>query len=231
MSSDMTNSHDCANCDNCMFETSNTIPTDLHEIHVTVESEGNNSRFIDVCNANNIKPIVIMYTSNHKETCLDPMTSLRTEGPCQDVATHASKIAQLLTKEGFNVLRTKIETTPNNAEAQTYNGYYESHLAVKTHLNFEGNLRHLVSNYRFDDNIMPHISTNAFKMGNATKTIMITHRRTGVSLEKFNNEVNTLRNDIEKHKFNVDRIIVEYCWYDTNLAHDDSWMNNIGEET
>jgi hypothetical protein len=215
----------CAGCEDCIFEVDKSIPFNIHEIHITVGTN-NVDWFSDVCRKNSIKPILIEYEKrSDKSTMFDAMTSQSFTGTSHEALSEASRIAEILRSYDFYVKRIKIETTPANPIVQTTDGYFESHLAVKLHMNREVELREEIKWHKADTGVGMHVSRNAFKRDNDIQTIMITHRRYHNDYNAFMVELTQASDNLIHRGFDIDRTIVEYCWYDSNTKHDDDWLN------
>ena len=217
----------CTGCEFCRFDVKEDIPDDIHEIHVTVKSVGDNSDFIELCETNDIKPIVIVYNNVTGGTNLDPMTSMTFYGSCDDALSKAKEVAVIFSENGLDVLRIKIETSPTNTEALGKPGYFESHLAVLCNTTTEKILRNSVEEFKFIDDVTAHVSANAFKYQNETKTVMVTHRRKNCDFGKFKFELESLKLFLQKRAFTVEKTIIEYCWHDDNISHDNKWMGTV----
>jgi hypothetical protein len=160
-----------------VFFLDETIPSDLHEIHITVDAK-NTEHFIDVCNQNSIKPIVIALGKSY----LDPMTSHRYQGSIQGAEDEITRLVQILGSAipPIPVIRIKAETTVSNPIVLADTGYYESHLSIVVPESDEARLRYFVGTIK-----ELHLSSNAMKTSNAVKSIMATYRARRVTADKF----------------------------------------------
>lgn len=217
----------CSNCDDCKFDTSLTnIPSDIHEIHVTVETTAID-RFVDACSHIKVKPLVIeLSESSHV------MTSSSFRGTNTQAIRELWRISDYLHGSGFKIIRKKIECSPTNKYVPSRygenphmfyeDGYFESHFAV------------LIDSHSPDDQsfltelakvLKVHKSKNIFKKTEAGDVQMLTYRRSGIVYEMFNEEVRGIKASLTTQGFNVDKVIVEFAWYDTNEKLDDKWIN------
>lgn len=220
--------HDCAGCDECQFDELANVPNDVHEIHITVKTD-DVVGFRLLCELNDIKAIVIGYNSKSTgESLTDPMTSHGFRGNNKDALEEAKRIACMFESNGYEPVRIKIETTPTNPIAGTLgDGYWESHLAVSIPVIFEPTLRKVISGIGVGVDGRPvHMSRNAFKKDEDFQTIMVTHRRGGkISYKEFLEETHHTRKILTDLMFDVDKTIIEYCYYDSMISHDDEWLN------
>lgn len=201
----------CYNCEDCPFTNPN-IPSNLHEIHLTVNRPDDINAFKEFCTSINIKPVVLDLDST-----LDVMTTSRVIGSKEDVFDHIVRLKVLLIAESYEVIRTKVETTLTNPIAKQTSGkdYYESHFAIKVVDNFTITKLHELSWGR-----ALHVSKNLFK----NDVIMATYRSFMCDLDDHVRNVSEIYENL-KNNFEVIKVINEFCWYDSNLAHDNEWIN------
>lgn len=209
----------CANCDECLFDIDKTVPTDLHEIHITVDQKYT-GQFVKVCDANDIKAIVIAYGDSY----LDPMTSHKFRGSIDRAKNEITRVTNILRDAvpSIPAIRIKAETTITNPVVLLDTGYFESHLGIQVQASDEPRLREFIRNTAPE----LHLSSNAMKTMGTTKTIMATYRDRNTPAASFAAEVGKYQKLLEGGSFTVDKQIVEYCWIDTNENHDDSWFSN-----
>jgi len=209
---------DCTGCSDCQFD-GRDIPSDFHEIHITVQTD-DPEKFRRVCEQHQIKPILIAYQTKRDSRALsDVMTSQKFQGTCSEALEETTRIAELLAREGFSIVRKKIETTPTNPVIQNGGGYFEAHLGIKVpHRD--------TARFNFITACFPelHRSRNAFKVEGSTKTIMLTLRDYETTHDVFRRKVELFQSEFQDAAFDVDRLIIEYCWFDDKVEHDNAWM-------
>ncbi len=217
---------DCPGCDDCAFDAEGQMPTDLHEIHITVQMpEGLDvGQFVAACEAIDVKPIVVAYANRDdpsQDRILDPMTSHKFRGNEGAALAEAKRISEHLNFEGFYPIRCKIETTPNNPVVEKGKGYFESHIGCVLKKERLESLRTAAKS------LGAHVSANAFKEQGDTVTQMVTVRANArdTTPAKFEYRMLWMQGMFESMEgIDTDRLIVEYCWYDSNKQHDNAWM-------
>lgn len=194
--------------------------------------------FKKTCQRINVKPIIIDLEVNDN-IVKDVMTSSKHIGDNRSVYEESQRIVTKLKESGFNVLRTKIETVPWHPAAPTSNGvidngcYFESHIGVIISKEEKERLNILVNTTLKDKEIIElsgksKLSQNFFKKSNSgDKYInMLTYRSVKVGRVDFENEVNKLKDFLNKNGFEFEKVELEYCLYDTNILHDSLWINS-----
>lgn len=206
------------------------------EIHVTVRLQHKDEieLFKNSCAQVGVKPIVL----DLKEGLQDVMTSSIIVTDNVGAYNELIRISQRLRDFGFNVVRDKIETVPWHPAVPLFkedinpNRYFECHINIV--VNDEE--RQLLVDWNDQFNVGGHFSKNVFKRINDTDFVqMFTLRSTTINnsynvntvgdfssyihlvLQKLN-ELDGLRpGSVMKHT-------IEYAIYDTNIAHDTSWV-------
>ena len=217
------------------------------EIHITVDgriminenqtvNENSIQNFKDKCQEIGVKPIVLDLEINDGSTIKDVMTSSKHFGDNRTAYEEAERIANGLEKSGYVVLRKKIETVPWHPAAPTKidkeipNGcYFESHIGVlidkedKKELNIF--INHLNKNGLTGK---VKLSQNFFKKSkdNSKFVNMVTYRSNKCPKDTFIEEVEFIKNNLNKNNFNFEKVEVEYAVYDTNVTHDLKWINS-----
>ncbi|PZO72637.1 MAG: hypothetical protein DI629_20695 [Mesorhizobium amorphae] len=207
----------CALCDGCPFETpaDRTIP-EFHEIHVTVGT-GDVGRFVSVCEANAIKPVVIAFQSSLRAgEATHVMTSQRVRGDRRAAMTEARRILDVMREAGLPAARLKIETSLGPEPADV--GYFESHLAFRIARGDEPRLRAAAAEIGG-----VRMSRNAFRREGETITMMVTLRDHGRDPAAFRSRLAEVRAGFSGRGFGAEREIVEWCWLDENPGMDDEW--------
>lgn len=209
----------CAFCDDCPFLDPN-IPADLHEIHITIDQPDNPFvAFQDMCQFLGVKPVMLDLNGTMK----DIMTTSRYRGREDDALRHAEWIASQLKLNGYNVIRIKIETTLTNPIAVRCqnDGYYESHIALNMKAEDKPALIELIDLFKEIGVHGIHVSNNVFK----ENVQMLTVRSYKGYADWHQNKVGVLMVSLHDNNYDVKKIIHEYCWYDSNLNHDERWTN------
>lgn len=212
----------CAGCSDCAFD-GRALPIDYHEIHITV-SACDGEAFVKTCAALDIKAIVVAYTPHEGgSTLTDPMTSQRFRGTQEEALAEADRIWLALDEEGFAPIRTKIETTPNNPVWQEGTGYFESHIGVRLKRERLEALRTAAGA------LNAHVSNNAFKNHGEEVTQMVTVRADAreTTPDRFKHHMLWMNGMFDSMEgLDAEKLIVEYCWHDTNRKHDSQWMGD-----
>lgn len=208
----------CVGCPDCPF-VHDSGAVDFHEIHITVATN-DVAAFQDVCKANGIKPIVIQFqTDLPAGTDVHVMTSAQFKGTDYDALAYARSLEDILEAAGFTCIRLKIETTPNGDRAWE-EGYFESHLQFKiTQAQWVALDRVLKS-----ANKDVRLSRNPFKAEGERLTLMATLRGHRTNPGVFRTDVLQVKNHAERMGFPSDRMIVEFCWFDSDLSIDSHWV-------
>lgn len=190
----------CQNCSNCLLiSKDNKI---YYEIHITVEHDVN---FIFFCKENNIKIIDVDLGKNIPSQL---MTSIvKSFDSDIDCYSYVQNLLSSFSK--FKILRMKVEVSPNHSECLSPKNYFESHLAISNP----------------DENLLIkglHKSKNKLKTG----VQMMTLRKDNISLEEFKSMVEVYKNKLTKLGYIVEKIIIEYCLFDSNEKLDNLWIND-----
>lgn len=205
-----------------------------YEFHVTVEAtETNTEAFRREADELGVKAIVLDLGINHGNELSDYMTSstsmLETD---EEAFSEMYRISFGLMREGFNVIRNKIETAPWHPNAPQTEGeiipdgpYFEAHLAVACPPEAVPELRAGVQGAA--DRVPMHLSRNAFKPVEAGKlTIMATLRDYEACYSKFSADVQTAQDILSELGFELKKPpITEFALYDSNTDQDNVWMN------
>lgn len=205
---------DCAKCDDCMFDGSNTLKN-LFEIHVTVETT-DVPLFKKLCDDNGVKAIVIEYQNRLTgayETQV--MTSYKIKSNVDQIYTIKDNIVSFLKIGGLYVVREKIETT---LETDIPALYYECHIPVIVANDTLFSLKKVV---RGIGDI--HLSKNAFKKIGNEYVLMATIRSYG-DVEAFKYKVEFAKRMLSYANFQTERVVMEKCIFDDNVKNDDRWL-------
>lgn len=202
------------------------------EIHITVQpKEGEiNEEFIEhfrkTCEELKVKPISLDLENNAGEKIKDVMTSSKCYGDNKTVYEEIERITIGLEYQKFKVVRKKAETVPWHPGAPAKKGdkmpencYFEAHIGCIISENEKESLSELAKNYN------AHLSKNAFKKIEDGKFVnMITLRDYKCSRNKFDMDVMMLTNSLKTNKIPFEKVITEFCIYDTKISHDYLWL-------
>jgi hypothetical protein len=201
------------------------------EIHITVERPDNIDEFVRFCKeVVEVKPIVLDLQNGGTSVMMDVMTSSKCVGTNSTAIEEATTISDWLTSEGFNVVRTKIESVPWHPSAprdfhKEFNMhdscYFESHIGVNVYPGDLYQLRPLAENRNC------HMSNNFFKKHeDGTFTQMLTYRSSDKTYEQFLAEVEDIKELLEDRGYTYEKVIIEFAIYDTKQSHDAKWLEN-----
>ena len=208
-------------CDDCPFEVTRQVDTDFHEIHVTVECDA--SKFLTVCGAANIKPVLIEMQNENREAIYHLMTSQRLKGTRTEAIEEMKRECSVFEAAGIPVIRAKIESSRREGKEK---GYFESHIAFRIPVLHDRNrFERVVKAINERTGETARLSKNAFKRSEDAITWMVTIREyEDVTREEFEKRVvyyaALMR---ETYGFEADKIIVEFAWFDSNVSLDAEW--------
>lgn len=210
----------CAGCDDCQFEEAAVIPSNVHEIHVTVEcpTQDRVDLFFRLCEERKIKAIMIDNMSARGNVIsTDVMTSHKYVGTELDALQTVVRLVRLAKQNGFPVIRTKIETSPTNPIWQEQEGYWETHMAVSAAQSSKV--------YELVQSIQGlYVSRNAKKPDGP---LLLTVRSHGTTADQFRSMADAYKRYMNHNGVEVERLLIEYCWLDNNPDHDTAWMNGL----
>lgn len=206
--------NDCMDCDDCPFVGLKT-PPDVHEIHVTISAPKQIKLFRQFCEDNGWKAIILDLAT----TKLDVMITTRYRGEENGALELSEGIVERSRDAGYHVLRRKIETSLTNPGATIAQNedYFETHLSVK--VDNDQQVR-MLREIPFVKEVT-HVSRNLFK----ENVIMITTRTYNEINLHHISKVHKLKNAVNQAGFRVNRVINEFCWFDSNQRHDKEWLN------
>ncbi len=213
-----------------------------YEIHITIERPNDIELFKEICKEIGVKPIIIDLEKNGDTVMSDVMTSSIHYGDNKSALEEAERISLDLSvpheyydsNEGdrkkfidYKVLRTKIETVPWHPAAPSM----KNDLQMKEGNYFESHLRIVITEDRrplldkIANEFGAHLSRNYFKkLSENEYIIMMTYRKKEIVSEVFKVKVNVLKDVLESHNFEVDKIEIEFAIYDSNHKHDNRWI-------
>jgi len=205
-----------------------------YEIHITIEN-GEVEKFKEVCNKIGVKPL-LLHLHMKQDIANDLQTSSVCLGNNKSAYLESMRIKDELTKNGFQVIRVKIETVPwhpaapnkTNNYDMPENCYFETHMAVKLNLvdvlQNENPLIQILKETAAYHNA--RLSRNAFKIDDNHMIMMVTYRNYDGLYENFLAEKDFLFNQLLTKGFEVEKSIVEFSIYDTKISHDNKWIMN-----
>lgn len=201
-----------------------------YEIHITVslDKETDSSRFQEVCKEIGVKPILLDLLLGPGEVIKDIMTSSVIMSDNRGAFNEMKRISTTLAKNGFPVVREKIETIPWHPAAPSRlhqnpkmppNCYFESHLNVLCTPEKEEALGRIAKVFK------AHKSKNTFKrFSDGSFTMMVTYRDKNCVFEDFRVHLDELKAALVKENFAVAKEIVEFSVYDTKVSHNSAWI-------
>lgn len=206
------------------------------EIHVTVRIPHDDwiEPFKERCKQLGVKPIVL----DLKEGLQDVMTSSVIMTDNIGAYNELLRISQHLRDFGYNVVRDKIETVPWHPAAPLESGDVNPNRYFECHINIVVNdeERQLLVDWNDKWNVGGHFSRNVFKRINETDFVqMYTLRSSTINIKYAVDTAPTFINYINMvlERLNgldglrsgaVMKHTIEYAIYDTNIAHDTSWV-------
>jgi NTP pyrophosphatase (non-canonical NTP hydrolase) len=214
-----------------------------YEIHITVDlskleytEHGPYSKFNDetrilwfkdVCERIGVKPIIINLENGGESVMKDVMTSSHTIGDNSSSYIECSRISNELEKNGFTVVRKKIETVPWHPAAPSEVGdlmpkdcYFEAHVGCTIFEHEEAKLSRVV------DDLDVHMSKNFFKKKDDGRLVkMITMRKYDGLYDDFIVELDKLKSRLSANNIEFEKVITEFSIYDTMINHDFIWIN------
>lgn len=212
------------------------------EIHISIDgrsalvNQNTIENFKNKCVGIGVKPIVIDLEINDGSIIKDVMTSSKHFGDNRTAYEESERIANSLESSGYIVLRKKIETVPwhpgapNKIDKEIPNGcYFESHIGVIIDKKEKKELNDFIDNLNGEGLTgKVKLSQNFFKKSkDYSKFVnMVTYRSNKCVKDSFIEEVEFIKNKLNKNDFTFEKIEVEYAIYDTNVTHDLKWINS-----
>ena len=215
-----------------------------YEIHITVDLSENIKtqkeldieieKFKNICSQIKVKPIVLDLEINNISSIRDIMTSSKHFGDNRTAYEECDRINKYLTISGYKVVRKKIETVPFHPAApikkdsnyfMPENCYFESHISIPINIDQKKDLIQLISNGQIAK-LKPRLSKNFFKKSMDNRFInMLTYRSHSIGYIEFKENVELIKNELSKSKFDYEKVEVEFAICDTNNNHDIKWIN------
>lgn len=196
------------------------------EIHVTVQlAHGMEDSFKEVCKWLNVKPIILDLENKGKSVMQDVMTSSHFFGNNSEAYYECLRVEAGLEKNGFKVVRKKIETVPWHPAAPIANApmpkdcYFEAHIGCIINDSQKERLQELAEINN------AHLSRNYFKkLENGLFVNMLTLRWYDCNYEKVKHDVQRTKLHLTRNGMEYEKVIVEFCLYDTKVSHDYKWL-------
>ena len=204
-----------------------------YEIHVTVQTK-HPEAFTAKCKEIGVKPIILDLQKKSGDVLCEVMTSSTISTDDQTVETALREMYSIeneLTKNGFNIVRGKIETVPWHPSAPSeHNGkqhfpgsHFETHFGVVINYPEDAeDLREIAKRFNM------HLSKNVFKhRPDGSYIQMATYR----SYDKVKEDFELLVNEIAKSVFSHHLVLekppkIEFAIYDSNANHDSQWLKS-----
>jgi NTP pyrophosphatase (non-canonical NTP hydrolase) len=196
------------------------------EIHVSVQLvDGMENSFKEVCGWLNVKPIILDLENKGLSVMRDVMTSSHYFGTNTGAYNECLKIERVLEKNGFKVVRKKIETVPWHPAAPIGDAempkdcYFEAHIGCIISEEQKPRLQELAEINN------AHLSRNYFKkLDNGMFVNMMTLRWYDGNYEKVKHDVQRTKLHLTRNGMEYEKVIVEFCLYDTKINHDFLWL-------
>ena len=185
-----------------------------YELHITFQVN-DIELFKSVCNEIGVKPIIIE-TENEDAFGQQVMISHRFKA--DDYKEEMNRVSRAMGEKIMCILREKIEREPGDTKDPNH-VYYESHLRLKLPLGFD-----LTQYKSYIKDSGFHLSKNLFKKNETHQYQMLTLRRNDIDLPTFMILVNMMKSTLESLGMECDKIEVEECIYDNNIAIDNDWL-------
>lgn len=201
-----------------------------YEIHITVKSDGEIEQFKEACALLEVKPLVVQLSEGQVPD--DVMTSSSITCTPSELRDECVRILVGLEAMEWKTVRCKIECAPFHSKVAALAKedilpfqYFESHIPVvmgpKETEDDWRRLRVLAEGHGL------HVSANAFKVQDNTRTIMLTCRSTIFTAEAFTAYIQYMCNFLEKCFFKAEKPVVEFAIFDSNRAHDNQWIGIV----
>jgi len=195
------------------------------EIHITVDSKYSNqiyglSKFEAACKEIGVKATVLeLYESSGQFISHDVMTSSTLVGTNLDALREVARIENALFQMGFELVRRKIETVPWHPAAPTEKNLQKMALGNYFETHFELTIE--------DAKKVPLSGFNVAWSQNVKKKDSVTSLtvRSASTLENHERALEKVYEYFESKKVNYVADQTEFAIYDTNVLHDEKWIN------
>lgn len=190
-----------------------------YEFHVTLEN-ADKELFKSFCYVNKIKPIILDIQTKDGNSIYEEVMTSNTLNLKSDYEAlkYLYELSSKLKKNGFNVIREKIECETNHKDVNKLlkSRYLESHLNV-----FIENSKPLFDIKNICSKYNIHLSKNINKVQDNGYTLMVTYRE-NCKLHLFKRKLNKIKKEICDY-YIIEKEVIEYALYDTNLNYDKKW--------
>ncbi|MGW9123847.1 hypothetical protein ACWGPW_02455 [Paenibacillus chitinolyticus] len=191
------------------------------EFHITVNNLrlAEKESFVNICILEQVKPLMIVLDKG--DYINQPMcTGIIESTDYYEAKKEIEKIATKFQKNGFTIMRTKIEISPNEEKyfhmpvTRNSKPYFEWHgkVAVKE----VARLKNLC------EGLGGHISRNSLATNGEVRFITV---REYESKEKFYARVDKLHSILQENKLDVLKEQYELCIYDSREELDSGWIS------
>ncbi len=210
-----------------------------YEIHITLDASNNFNieRFKQICGFMSVKPIVLDLEINNETVMKDVMTSSHCFGNEELPHNEVNRICSELQVHGYKITRVKIETAPWHPKLPRvifpFGNYFESHIAIYVEdIEQKNKLNDLITKIKKDKRLGIHLSRNFFKKNpvNNHYKIMATIRSDLPFIDKFEEDILYTKQQLEEHNFVVEKPIIEYAIFDSNVMHDYKWIEGLYDQ-
>jgi len=201
---------------------------------VTVRTQSNKTQqqtFKQICDQLHAKPVLIELPNGEFPSQM--MTASYFKGDMYKAHLEAFRLSHCFIKEGFEILRTKIEAmcstqgvpeTEEDAEKMSRSNYFEFHIKLDLSHHQTSNLsqlNHICSTHN------AHLSRNAFKVtetGNQER--FVTMRMYFIGKKTAMARYEACLAALSQGGFNITSKQREYAVYDSNVGLDAGWIEN-----
>jgi len=198
-----------------------------YEFHITLK-DVNKEKFLSFCRLTGLKPILLELQNNKNIVILnDIMTSHhKLLSSDKEAFKELKTISFLLKKEGFSIVREKIEADINHPDLiDSFNianssKYFETHFNILTDDTEKEKLQEIAKKSGC------HFSRNIFKKVGKKYTIMITFRKYTGNINEFKEDIHSIEEKLLKNSFKIEKTIVEYAIFDTREDWDKAWLSS-----
>lgn len=209
-----------------------------YEIHVTVklapeENTYNHqiNMFKKTCDRAGVKPIVLDLENSGEVVMKDVMTSSHHIGDNASAYAECKRISKDLERNGFLVVREKIETVPWHPAApqdcpdkMPKDCYFEAHIGCIITPEQKDELSQIA------EELGCHLSRNFFKKHKDGRFVnMLTIRAYSLYYASFEEDVEYVKEVLRKNDIDFEKVITEFSIYDTKVSHDFLWLDKGSE--
>lgn len=194
----------------------------LYEFHITM-SNANKEKFKNVCKNLKVKPIILDIQNKDGLKIYEEVMTSSTEKFTSDSEAlgYLKKLSNHFKKDGFKIIREKIEceTYHKDVNKLLKNRYLESHLNIFIKNEQNINLaKEICKTYNV------HLSKNTNKIKNDGYMLMVTYRE-NCKLNIFKEKLDKIKYELSKF-YIIEKEVIEYALYDTNLDYDKDWLKD-----